>query len=1685
MSIVRNKMRKGFATIMSLLLVLSMFTPVVGAVGVDGNKEQLENQPVFIENETGGTEKENTSIDQEGNVIEEQDKDQATSAEVTEDVTSQIEISADEAANTVTEMVPKTLEYYKSSVTNIGWTSIVALWGAGENVEKGTWKYFDWSDVDPGLDPKGTGTEHIRHIFSSLAMGQNPSNLWETKRNLFEELAAQQGENGAIGTVNKHMWAILALDTGEKLGLNVGQWNKEAKEKALRYLLSQQKTDGGFAFGGSTMDPDMTGMALLALSNYQNESAAATAIERAKAVLKEKQLDQGGWASYGSENSNSIATVISGLVAIGENLLSGEWTKSGQSPLDALQRFQLENGSFTYLGKNPSPNLMATEQSLIALTDIQTGKSVWQRIAEREVSDQEQPGESDITVQLHVIGKNSAIHSNASVKVIEKQTALDALKQALDTATIDYELEISEWGTYVKSINGESAGGLGGWDGWMYSINDEIPKIGADAYELKEGDDLKFYYSRWAIISSDSKIEGGAVNPTATVTLVGDTFAADVTNKTNWAFKGNDTGLEINSINKETDQKVTITFKGTAKTGVMSVGALAEALDGNQDSEKISIQVTEERLEKMIGDTVQFYKSRNRDLSSWWEIMALWGAGEDLTDGTWKLPAWKTVEPQLSPSAGGTEHIRYIFGLLAMGEDPSNAWETNRNLYAELATQQSESGAIGGINKHLWAVLALDAGEKLGHDVGTWTEDKKQKALQHTLKDVKPDGGFALSGKLSDTDITGMALMPLANYQSDSAVNAAIQRAKDLLKERQLDTAGFNSVGPWGTGDNSNSLATSVSGLVAIGENILSDYWLKKGNNVVDSFARFQIADGSFKFQLKDKNGNAMATEQTLVALTDIQTGKSVWQRIAEPKQVEPDTGVIQITSNDAFVLDEKWNEDTFESIVLDLGKLDAHDLPEITAERGHTILEIPKSTSVLTNAWDKKIQMPTDQITSDDDKEKLDSKLNDKKVSTVGVHIKVGGDKRIEFDQHVTLTLKNQGESEAGFIDSDGGFELIKKYSAAEATNATDEVYSFKNGNDLIVKTKHFTQFLTFETRVIEAGNPGSGNGNVNPLEQAVTFSAEKRTMGQGDIITSMKETLQSGDTAFTLLKRVADQKGISIKSIGSGAELYVQAIDGLAEFDGGPLSGWMYSVNGVFPNHSAGTYILKDGDILRWQYTKDLGKDVGDSYVPGGSPGPDGNQNTGQVITKKSINDTANWINKNRNFSNYDHFIDWDVLGLARSNQEVPSTYYKAFENYVKEEKGNFRKVTDYERMTLAVTAIGKDPRNIAGYNFIEKIYNNERMTIQGTNGVIFALLALDSNNYEVPNNALWTREKLLTWLLEQQKSDGGFPLAEGAASDIDITAMALQALANPNYQKMKEAKAATDKAVTWLSEQQQANGGFQSAGSVNSESVSQVIIALSSLGIDSDDKRFKKENGDLLTALLSFVNTDGGISHTKDGESNYMATQQGLMAFSAYNRFENRKNSLYDMTDAINKKPAISFSDVTKHSFGQEEIYKLVEAGVISGYPDGTFKPNQKLIRGQAAILFTRALKLDVPKSPVGFKDVSKSSSFFEAAHATKAAGIFKGNGTNFGAADDLTREQMASVLVRAFDLKATNAEVKLTDLGRVSDAHRKDVEILYQNGITLGNGNGQYDPKGTVSRAHFAVFLSRAMNTLAKK
>ena len=150
------------------------------------------------------------------------------------------------------------------------------------------------------------------------------------------------------------------------------------------------------------------------------------------------------------------------------------------------------------------------------------------------------------------------------------------------------------------------------------------------------------------------------------------------------------------------------------------------------------------------------------------------------------------------------------------------------------------------------------------------------------------------------------------------------------------------------------------------------------------------------------------------------------------------------------------------------------------------------------------------------------------------------------------------------------------------------------------------------------------------------------------------------------------------------------------------------------------------------------------------------------------------------------------------------------------------------------------------------------------------------------------------------------GGWALI-GTTADPDITAMALQALVN--YKDQPKVAAAAERAFAKLSAIQKDNGGYASWGSVNSESIAQVIVATTAWGIDPDtDPRFVKNVKSAVDALLTFYVEEGrGFAHVLDnspgyvgGEVNGMATDQACYALVAYNRFQNGKTALYDMSD-----------------------------------------------------------------------------------------------------------------------------------------------------------------------------------------
>ena len=106
------------------------------------------------------------------------------------------------------------------------------------------------------------------------------------------------------------------------------------------------------------------------------------------------------------------------------------------------------------------------------------------------------------------------------------------------------------------------------------------------------------------------------------------------------------------------------------------------------------------------------------------------------------------------------------------------------------------------------------------------------------------------------------------------------------------------------------------------------------------------------------------------------------------------------------------------------------------------------------------------------------------------------------------------------------------------------------------------------------------------------------------GVILSKTTVTFYEGESVFDLLQRVCKEKGIHLESSWTPIynSAYIEGIHNLYEFDCGELSGWMYRVNGWYPNYGCSRYQLKDGDVVEWRYTCDLGNDIGGGYAVGG---------------------------------------------------------------------------------------------------------------------------------------------------------------------------------------------------------------------------------------------------------------------------------------------------------------------------------------------------------------------------------------------------------------------------------------------------------------------------------------------------
>lgn len=206
------------------------------------------------------------------------------------------------------------------------------------------------------FDDNSTDTDLAKAIISLKVMGKDPTDL--DGMDLTSMLINRQKDNGAFSdnpTANTHVFNIIALELAEA---------DYDKQKAIDYLVSLRKQDGGYTYDTTAEvgNVDTSAMALAALSfSEYGKSKASPTIEYLKSV-KASDGNFIGKGEYDSANSCSQSLAIMGLYLIGEDLFDSTWTNAST----ALMSYQTSNGGFAYQ-KDDQPDYFSTHQAIPAL----------------------------------------------------------------------------------------------------------------------------------------------------------------------------------------------------------------------------------------------------------------------------------------------------------------------------------------------------------------------------------------------------------------------------------------------------------------------------------------------------------------------------------------------------------------------------------------------------------------------------------------------------------------------------------------------------------------------------------------------------------------------------------------------------------------------------------------------------------------------------------------------------------------------------------------------------------------------------------------------------------------------------------------------------------------------------------------------------------------------------------------------------------------------------------------------------------------------------------------------------------------------------------------------------------------------------------------------------------------------
>lgn len=385
---------------------------------------------------------------------------------------------------------------------------------------------------------------------------------------------------------------------------------------------------------------------------------------------------------------------------------------------------------------------------------------------------------------------------------------------------------------------------------------------------------------------------------------------------------------------------------------------------------------------------------------------------------------------------------------------------------------------------------------------------------------------------------------------------------------------------------------------------------------------------------------------------------------------------------------------------------------------------------------------------------------------------------------------------------------------------------------------------------------------------------------------------------------------------------------------------------------------------------------------------------------------------------------FTAWAVMALALAGEDVGGQQWarggKTPVDYLKENPGNLAATTDYARLLLAASMAGAgsrdfSSRDLAGYLLAGQDASGHfgrRGEEELVNTHVWSLIALRLAGVPVPRADLARK-----WLQQAQNEDGGWGYARGLPSDPDDTAVAILAL-----RLLGGGVADRDiaRGLAYLRQQQLPDGGFAYGGDRgNAASDAMVILALLAAGQDPLGPPWNAKSGGPVAHLLSLQAEDGSFSY-RQGEVSYPVwmTSQALIALSGW-----RFLALLPQSQG--------FTDLPPDHWAYQAVTYLAASGIINGYPDGTFRPENSVTRAEFAKMVVYAMGQQDLVGPVTdrFKDVGRDHWANAVIKVAVDKGYLRGLPHEvFAPEKEITGAEVMAVLVRAAGLAGPEVEAR---------------------------------------------------------